>query len=226
MKPARGAVSAAGGSSPSHTEGNDRRVKAAGSLLVLGGLVFILLNTVAEGVYPNYNVGSDVLSDLGALGTNTFLLWNGMLFLSGALLILAAYLLFYTENHFRSSAVGRRANYVGILYILPGIGAIIVSLFQENSALGAAGVHGFGAMVTFLFGGISAAYAFKLTKAPFRYFSVALGVLTLAFILVFVMSGASLEGLTERLVVYPFVLWAIAFGGYLTALSSNDSVAS
>lgn len=218
-------MSAAGGGHQSQTKGNDLRVKAAGSLLLLGGLVFFLLNTVAEGIYPNYNVGSNVLSDLGALGTNTFLLWDGMLFLSGVLLLLASYLLFYTENSFRSTAVGKRANLVGVLYLLPGIGAMIVSLFQENSALGAAGVHGLGAMVTFLFGGVSAAYAYRLTKAPFRYFSIVLGLLTLVFILVFVTSGATLEGLTERLIVYPFVLWAIGFGGYLTALPSNDGIA-
>ena len=147
-----------------------------------------------------------------------------MLFLSGVLLLLASYLLFYTENSFRSTAVGRRANLVGILYVLPGIGAMIVSLFQGNSALGAAGLHGFGAMVTFIFGGVSAAYAFRLTKGPFRYFSIVLGLLTLVFIVVFVTSGATLEGLTERLIVYPFVLWSIGFGGYLTALPSNDGV--
>ena len=58
-----------------------------------------------------------------------------------------------------------------------------------------------------------------------RYFSIVLGLLTLVFILVFVTSGATLEGLTERLIVYPFVLWAIGFGGYLTALPSNDGIA-
>lgn len=61
-------------------EGNRSRIVLAGSLLVAGGLVFLLFNTVAEGLYPNYSVASDSLSALGYIGANTSLLWNVQLF--------------------------------------------------------------------------------------------------------------------------------------------------
>ncbi|MDG6918900.1 MAG: DUF998 domain-containing protein [Nitrososphaerota archaeon] len=210
-------------SSPSvGADGGSSRVRVAGSILIAGGLVFFLLNMVAEGTYPNYDVGTYYLSDLGAIGANTYLLWNGMLFTSGVLLLVAGYLLFFTENQFRATAVGGRTTIVGVLYLLPGIGAIIVSLFPGNSSLGAAGMHSIGAFTTFVFGGVSAVYAVRLTKAPFRYFSVVLGVITLVSIPVFVYSGVSVAGLTERLIVYPFVLWAMCFGAYLSGVHLGE----
>ncbi|MDG7014118.1 MAG: DUF998 domain-containing protein [Nitrososphaerota archaeon] len=213
-------------SPPAGADGGSSRVRVAGSMLISGGLVFFLLNTVAEGIYPNYDVGTYYLSDLGAIGANTCLLWNGTLFVSGALLLVAGYSLFYTENQFRATAVGGRASLVGVLYLLPGIGSIIVSLFPGNSSLGAAGMHSIGAFTTFAFGGVSAVYAVRLTKAPFRCFSVVLGVITLVSIPVFVYSGASIAGLTERLIVYPFVLWALCFGAYLSGVHLGDRAAA
>ena len=214
--PRSGDVGAPEGTPGAAAERSDSRVGVAGSLLIAGGLVFFLLNLVAEGTYPHYSVGLDALSDLGGIGANTFFLWNGMLFVTGALLLAAVYLLFYTENQFREVAVGRRARLVGALYLMPGIGAIMVSLFPGNSALGAAGLHAIGAFMAFIFGGISAVYAARLTDGPFRYFSAVLGVIALVSIPASVFTGASAPGLAERLIVYPFVLWAMCFGAYLT----------
>ncbi|MCL6003552.1 MAG: DUF998 domain-containing protein [Thermoplasmatales archaeon] len=197
--------------------GDGMIVKVAGSLLLTAGILFFLLNTVAEGLYPNYSVASNYLSDLGALGANTSLLWNGMLFIVGLLFAISMYLLFFRDTPFRKRAGHGRTtqNLTGVLYILPGIGSIIVSLFQENSVLGAAGLHDLGALIAFLFGGIAAIYTAKFTKFPFRYFSVLLGLLDLVFIPVYFISSASIVGLTERLIVYPFIIWGIAFGSYL-----------
>jgi hypothetical membrane protein len=199
-------------------------MRISGSLLLCSGLVFFIFNTVAEGIYPNYSVASNALSDLGAIGTNTFFLWNGQLFVSGVLLLLGMYFLFY-KSQFRLN-IGR-ANLVGILYMLPAVAAIIVSLFQENSVVGSVGghnlLHGLGAIIAFVCGGISAVYAYRLTKAPFRYFSIVLGIITLVFVPLFLFSNASISGLTERLVVYPFILWQICFGTYLLSMHSGMS---
>jgi hypothetical membrane protein len=204
------------------TQTNSKTIQFAGSCLFASGLVFLLFTTIAEAIYPNYSVGSDALSALGAIGTDTFLLWNSQLFVSGVLWLSGMYFLFY-KSELRSFI--RRTNLVGILYLLPAVGAIIVSLFQENSTIGFVGGHNLlhiiGAFTAFAFGGISAIYAYKLTKGPFRYFSVLLGVITLISIPLFLYSAASVYGLTERLIVYPSIVWEICFGTYLMALNRD-----
>jgi hypothetical membrane protein len=154
--------------------------------------------------------------DLGAIGVSTTLLWNSQVFLTGVLLFLGMYCLFHRTTW--ELGVGKRRNLVGIMYLLPGIGTILVSLFPENFILV---IHGIAAMVVFVFGAIGVIYAYRLTRSPFRYFSVVLGVISLLSIPVFFASGPSIFGLTERLVVYPYILWAICFGSYLIALQAK-----
>jgi hypothetical membrane protein len=203
-------------------EGNRSRIVLAGSLLVAGGLVFFLFNTVAEGLYRNYSVASDSLSALGYIGTNTSLLWNGQLFVTGLLLFFGMYILFY-KSHFRQG-VGRigRTYLVGILFLILPVGAIIVSLFQGNSALGV--LHGIASFMSFIFAGISALYAYRLTGVPFRYFSLVLGIVTLVMIPAYILSPhnvpGSISGMLERLIVYPIFLWVITFGSYLMAFKT------
>jgi len=43
--------------------------------MLAGGIVNIVLNTIAEGIYPNYSLRTNALSDLGALEAPTALLW-------------------------------------------------------------------------------------------------------------------------------------------------------
>ncbi len=194
------------------TDTDLRLVRIAGSCTLAGGLVFMLFNTIAEGLYPNYNVGTDALSALGYLGSNTALLWSGYVLAAGLLALSGMYLLFY-RSQFRLGL--GRAKWVGLLFMLPGAGTILVSLFPANSGLGS--LHLIGALIAFIFGGLSAVYAFKLTSAPFRYFSVVLGAAILvALVVSFVPTGV--YGLLERLVVYPYILWAVAFGSYLLAV--------
>ncbi len=193
-----------------------RLVRIAGSCLLAGGLIFMLFNTVAEGVYPNYVVGTRALSDLGALGMNTTVLWDGQLLVAGLLLLSGMYLLF-NRSQFRVGLA--RVKWVGALFILPGVGAILVSLGPENSALGLLDV--IGSLMAFFLGGVSAIYAYRLTSAPFRYFSVALGATALVVLpVVFVSTGEF--GLIERLVVYPYILWVVSFGSYLLALPAEQ----
>ena len=104
---------------------------------------------------------------------------------------------------------------MGALYLLPSMGMIIVALFPENFI---PVIHDLGAFVSFIAGGMAALYTYRLTAAPFRYFSVALGVITLISTLALLAAGPLVFGLVERLVVYPLYLWEIAFGSYLTAV--------
>jgi hypothetical membrane protein len=201
-------------SEKSRTDLRSVRIKdtrRAGALMISSGLIFIILNTVAESIYPNYSVRTNPLSDLGALGHSTTLLWDGQLFASGLLTLVAVVLLV-----FRSSLSDfLESKPIKLLYLLPPMGTLIVSLFPENSLLA---VHSLGALIAFVFGAISAIYAYRFTKSPFRYFSVALGIISLVAIPF--LGDTSLLGFggIERLVVYPYTIWGIAFGAYLTAV--------
>jgi len=183
----------------------------AGTLFLSAGIIFTIFNTIAESIYPGFNVGKDALSDLGASGYNTTLLWDGQLFIVSILGLLAVTLLL-----FRSSlSEYLQGTLIRILYLLPVIGSLIVSLVPDNTVLV---VHSLGAFLTFVFRAISAIYAFRFTKAPFRYFSLLLGLVSL--IAIPFLGDPSILGFggVERIVAYPYTIWGIAFGAYLTAL--------
>ena len=189
-----------------------RDSRRAGALLISSGIIFTILNTVAESVYPNYSVRTNALSDIGALGHSTTLLWDGQPFASGVLALVAVVLLV-----FRSSlSEFLESKPIKLLYFLPPVGTIIASIFPENSILA---IHTLGAFIVFVFGAISAIYAYRFTKSPFRYFSVLLGVISL-FAIPLLGDGLFFSGFggMERLVIYPYTIWGIAFGAYLTAL--------
>ncbi len=184
-----------------------RQTRRGGALLAFSGVVFMILNTVAESIYPDYSVRSDALSTLGGIGQSTTVLWDGQLFVSGVLGVLGLYLLLFQG----SVAQLVKGKLVKIVYFLPALGTIVVSLVPWNT-IGA--IHALAALIVFVFGGISAIYAFRFTKSPFRYLSVVLGSITLLSI-PFLASDSYLGfGGFERLVVYPFALWGIAFGAY------------
>jgi hypothetical membrane protein len=188
-----------------------RITRRAGSMLLASGIIFTILNTVAESVYPGYSVRVDALSDLGALGHSTAFLWDGQLFICSILSLSGMVLLVFRSS--LSEYLQDRP--VQILYLLPSIGSLIVSLFPENTILA---VHTLGAFVTFVFGAITAIYAYRFTKSPFRYFSLLLGLVSLVAIPLLADSSLIGFGGMERLVVYPYVLWGVAFGAYLTTV--------
>jgi hypothetical membrane protein len=181
--------------------------RRAGILLSLSGALFFISNHIAEATYPNYSVRSNYLSDLGATGQPTTLLWNSQLFVGAVLWLLGMY--FFLRR-------GGRSRLTWIPYVAAPIGQMVVSLFPENTVLA---LHTIGALVAFTMGGISALYAFRLTRPPLGYLSSFLGVTSLASLLLFVSGrylGLGVGGM-ERMIVYPVTLWLIALGGYLMA---------
>jgi hypothetical membrane protein len=149
------------------------------------------------------------LSILGALGTNTRFLWDGQLFTVGVLSFLGVYLFFFKSTYLQIS----RRKLTGVFFLLPSVGTIIVSLVPENLNIN---LHTLGAFVNFLFGAVTAIYAFRFIKdSPFRYFSLVLGIISLGSIPF--LSGSSFLGFggVERLVVYPLGIWGLGFGAYL-----------
>jgi hypothetical membrane protein len=189
--------------------------KLPGGLLLASGIVFMLWNTISEGLYPSYSVRTNALSDLGAIGSPTQHIWDGQLFVAGLLGFLGMFILFYRQSALN---IGKRTR-VGILYLLPTLGTIIVSLFPDNF-IGI--IHLLGAFLTFLFGGISMVYAYRFTNTPFNYFSVLLGMISLASTPFLGLAPQIDFGLVERLVLYPYIIWNIAFAGSLIGLPPSE----
>ncbi len=192
------------GSSPSKPHSD---ASLSGSLFSLSGIVFLVFNHIAESIYPNYSGSKNSLSELGAAGQSTTLLWNSQLFVTGILWLLGVYFFL------RRSGRGKLA---WVLYLLAPIGVILVSLFPVNVNFG---IHSIGALMHFVFGGISALFTFKLTRSPFKYFSLVIGAIALLATVAFV-SGNNFglgPGGMERLIVYPVFIWLTMFGGYLMA---------
>jgi len=175
--------------------------KAAGVLLFIGCIEFILGMTIAETLYPEYSVSLNYISDLG-VGT-TALLFNSSVFLLGLLVLVGAYF------------IQRAFDYkiLSICLALTGIGAMGVGLFPETAGT----IHGIVSLITFLFGALSAVVSYKLQKTFLSCFAVLLGIMSLAALGLFI-SGNYLglgKGGMERMIVYPTLLWGVGFGSHL-----------
>lgn len=176
--------------------------KIAGSLLIIGGIICILGIIVSEALYPGYSTSRNYISDLG-VGPSAFI-FNSSLFILGVLILIGAYFIYKAF----------KTKFFLVLFSLAGIGAIGVGVFTEKAGI----LHGIFSLVVFLFGGLSAIASYKLQKPPLSYLSVILGVVVLLALILFTTGNylALGKGGMERMIAYPALLWAIAFGGYLT----------
>lgn len=185
----------------------------AGACIFVGAVQFALLETLAEIYYPGYSVSANYISDLGAtcpgggapcvIYQPTATIFDVSVAVLGLFLLAAAYFL---QRSLRWKPLT-------IMIGLTGVGALGVGLFPETSGV----VHSVFSLIAFLFAGLSAIVAARLQRRPLSFFSVVLGVITLAALVLFV--GGSYLGLgaggMERLVVYPVLFWSIGFGAYL-----------
>jgi hypothetical membrane protein len=193
----------------------------AGLALFIGAVQFGIGLILAEIYYPNYNVSTNYVSDLGATcptsGTcviyqPTSDIFNVSIILMGLMIILSAYFI-------QKSFAWRPAS--GLITIA-GIGALGVGLFPETTGIW----HSIFSLIVFLFAGLSAIITFWLQKPPLSYISIILGALTLGALFLYVGNiylGLGAGGM-ERMVVYPVLLWAIGFGGHLMGLEDNPKV--
>jgi hypothetical membrane protein len=174
---------------------------------------------MAETLYPGYSVSSNYISDLGAtcLATCTIvqpssLVFESSVFLLGALLVLGAYL-------FRQ---GTGAMLAPLLLGITGLGAMGVAVFPETTGM----LHSVVSLVAFAGGGLAALASFKFTRPILCYAAAILGTMTLVSLVLYaagIYLGLGAGGM-ERFIVFPVVIWGIAFGAYLTS-GSEDSAA-
>lgn len=186
-----------------------------GLLLFLLAAQFMTVIMLAAGVAPGYDIGGGAISELGAI-PETAALFNLSLLVVGVLNIGAGLLLF--------GILGG----LGLLSIfaLAGIGAIGAAA----NPLGASGLHSLFALVAFIGFNVEAIVAGQLAHGPMRAVSRLSGVIGLVFVVLMVIGDAGNaaafgpigHGGTERMIVYPAMLWLMAFGGYLMAGSAGD----
>ncbi|AKB78687.1 hypothetical protein MSHOH_2204 [Methanosarcina horonobensis HB-1 = JCM 15518] len=186
----------------------------AGALLFTAGMLAFMGIITAETLYPGYSTAQNTISDLGAtLPPDSIIvepsatIFNTTMILSGLLIIVAAY---FIHSMFRRQAITA-------LLGLFGTGVLGVGIFDGSYG----DIHAIFSLLAFLAGGLSAVASYSVQAGPIRYFSVALGGISLLdLILYYVMLDASpfavfgIGGL-ERWIAYPILLWVIGFGGYL-----------
>lgn len=183
----------------------------AGSLLFAGMTIFIIGLNVSEELYPGYSVSENYISDLGATCRSgecqvfqpSSMIFNSCVFIAGLCAVTASY---FVWLEFKTRL------FPGLL-ALAGAGAMGVGLFPEYHLY----FHYASAFLAFVFGGLATIAASTVAKSVMRYFSMLMGLLTLiAFVLTVTHHYMGLgPGGMERMVLYPFALWALGFGGYL-----------
>ncbi len=180
---------------------DSRAAKLAGILIFVGAAEFMLSMLVSEAIRPSYSVSTNYISDLG-VGSSAPI-FNSSIIVLGITLALGAYLLMR----------GLDSRIFPVLIFLTGVGAAGVGIFPETTGA----PHLLFALVAFLFGGLAAIYSYRLTGSTFGYLSIVLGLLSLMALILYSTGhyGALHKGGMERLIVYPTILWALGFGGYL-----------
>lgn len=190
----------------------------AGILFFLAGSIILMGIITGESFYPaeyTYTTANSMISDLGAteppqsiITQPSATIFNLTMILAGLLVLAGTYFLFkFTNNKIAAILIG-----------LIGLGALGVGIFPGNINP----QHPIFAMTTFICGGLSAIYSYRLIDSPLKYLAALLGIICLFFIftlnLFIPILGA---GGVERWIAYPIVIWLIGFGGYLTGLNSQ-----
>ncbi len=188
--------------------------------LILSEIVYSTsgpLNTSGSGNTTGYiySVSNNYVSDLGANCRTTCTavpsayLFDISIALLGLSILVGAYYL-NRAFHWRPAVV---------IVALAGIGALGVGLFPETTGIW----HGLFSLIVFLFAGLTAVVTARFQKRPMSYFSVILGLFTLAALLLYI--GDEFLGLgaggMERMVTYPVLVWSLGFGGHLMAMEDT-----
>lgn len=184
----------------------------AGAVWFVGSAQWLVVNIIAESIYSGYSVGNQTISDLG---TGSYgLVWNASTLLMGLSMIAGAYL------GYRSL----RERLVIIPMLALGTGSIIVSVFPAESSVEA--IHGVGAFLAFISGGLAAVFSYRVTRGPFKYLSIILGIsglIALALYALDVYLGLGRGGM-ERMIVFPILIWLVGFSGNLMSVRATANL--
>jgi hypothetical membrane protein len=190
-------------------------LRIAGALLFLLAAQFMTVIMLAASMAPGYDVPGGAISDLGTF-PETAMLFNVSLVAVGVLNIAGGLLLFRAFDR----------GWILPVFGLAGLGAIGAGLVPLNTS----DLHGLFALAAFLFFNIQTLAAATLVKGPMRWASVIAGLVGFVFVVIMVIGdggnpavfGPIGHGGAERMIVYPAMLWMMAFGGYLMAAREDD----
>ena len=199
----------------------NRNRKVAGALFLVAWIQSIYFTSIAEGLYPNYNLQLNLVSDLG-VQPQSAILWIASVLVTGILLIIAGLAL---------SDFGKTHRELLVTFALTGVGLLGVGAFNENAFYN---VNLAFSLLAFAFGAISALIvSLRLVKGLFRYLSLMFGIVMLIGMVLlyagfFVAPIASIvfglgKGFAERIIVLLESVWFIAFGAYLIGMSVAPS---
>jgi hypothetical membrane protein len=188
----------------------------AGACFAALGAGFLTAIMLAAAMVPGYDFGAAAISDLGVF-PETALLFNVSVVVAGLLNAAGGY--FFYRSH------GRR--WLLALFALAGLGAVGTGLFPLDSG----GLHGLFALVAFLFLNLEALGSAAVVAGVARAASVLAGALGLVFVVLMAIGdggtaaafGPIGHGGTERMIVYPVMLWLVAAGGYLLGTADESA---
>jgi hypothetical membrane protein len=192
-------------------------------LLSLAGTAILMGFITAEALYPGvYTTHTNTVSHLGAseppnsvIPQPSAAIFDITMLVTGAMILAGAW--------FAYRALQRKA--ILIPTALLGLGTLGVGAFPLTRPA----PHTLFALTAFVAGGVAVVLSSQHTPPPFRYlWTLAGGVALAATVLgVFFLEWGPVaelgEGGIERWIVYPIVLWLVAFGSYLLAAADNSA---
>jgi hypothetical membrane protein len=197
--------------------------KAAGLLLTVGSLQFLVAVITAKTLYSGYSNINNYVSDLGVWSQPSAFIFNPSIAILGAAIIASSYFIY--KQYKNRLLTG--------LMVVSGVGFLGVGLFPENTLLvnGRPVLHLASAFCLFVVTAVAAIAAFRVTKSPYRYISLGLGSVALFAFVVFMWATRrgvlSLGvGLLERLIALPVLVWVASFGVYLLITKEKASIYS
>jgi hypothetical membrane protein len=193
-------------------------------LLSLAGVAILLGFITAEALYPGlYTTHTNTVSHLGASEPpNSVVLQPSAAIFDITMLVTGAMIL--AGAWFAYLALRRKA--VLVPTALLGVGTLGVGVFPLTHPV----PHTLFALTAFVAGGVAIVLSSRVTVVPFRHLWRVLGIVALAATAlgVFFVGWAPVtelgEGGIERWIIYPIVLWLVAFGSYLLATANSTDV--
>lgn len=182
-------------------------LRSPGLWLLVAGLQAMFLIHVAEFLYPGYSVSDNYVSDLGVGPMPSSAIFAVAVIVFGLMAILAAIPLMKKAEK----------SWMWLLLTLLGIGAIGVGVFTED--YDPTVLHRIFALLAFFFGNLAVLYSSRMVRPPVSYLFAVLGLIGLSALALFgggIYLGLGVGGM-ERMILYPAMFWAVAFGAYLLA---------
>jgi hypothetical membrane protein len=187
----------------------DRRL--AGLALFVLAAQFLTVIMLTASMAPGYDISAGAISDLGVI-PETAVLFNASLIAVGVLNVMGGYL--YYRSHGRG--------WVLALFVLAGAGAAGAGLVPLDRGE----AHSLFALAAFVFFNLQAvAVGWAVLRGWMKPLSLLAGLMGLTFVVLMLIGdggnpaafGPIGHGATERMIVYPAMLWLMALGGSLMA---------